>query len=47
MEKKRLGKKSEQGASSYKMLIKILLVMVIAGILYFMIRRIGNAFVPQ
>ena len=46
MVKKRFDRKAQQ-AVPYKFLIKILVIIVIAGILYLMIRGIGNAFIPK
>jgi hypothetical protein len=46
MIKKRFYRKAQQ-AMPYQFLIKILAIIVIAGILYLMIRGIGNAFTPK
>jgi len=43
---KKFYKKAED-ASIFKFLLKILIILIIAGILYLMIRRIGNAFIPK
>lgn len=47
MIKKRFNKKGQGAILSYRWLIKILLIIIVAGILYFMLRRIGNAFLPR
>ncbi|MDP6547357.1 MAG: hypothetical protein QF917_00140 [Candidatus Woesearchaeota archaeon] len=39
--------KKGQGAPSYRFLIKILLIILVAATLYFMIKGIVNAFTPK
>ncbi|MBI2557965.1 hypothetical protein HYW20_01475 [Candidatus Woesearchaeota archaeon] len=47
MIKKKIYKRGEEGAPGFSYLIKILFIILVATALYFMIRRIGNAFLPK
>ncbi len=47
MVKKRFNKKGQEGIFVPKYLLNILLIILIAIALYFMIRGIGNAFLPK
>ncbi|GEM_PF-2659713 len=44
----KFNKKGESsGENTYKYLIALLLTIIVATALYFIIRRIGNAFIPK
>lgn len=47
MVKKRFSKKAQGDILSFEYIIKILLVIIVAGALYFLMRAIGNAFLPK
>jgi hypothetical protein len=47
MVRKRFDKKGQEGALSYRYLLKILLVAAIAIALFFILRSIGNEVLPK
>lgn len=47
MAKKRLDKKGEGEVLSWEFFLKVILVISAAALLYFMMRWLGNAFLPK
>jgi|TARA_Y100000294_G_scaffold158612_1_gene160981 hypothetical protein len=47
MVRKRFDKKGQEGALSYRYLLKILLVIAVAAVLYLMLRSITYGLLPK